>query len=203
MKILRPGRALRALGVMCCLAAMTAAPAPAQAIVGYGALTGASSVGAAGGKAAGAATARTMRRVGGALSAASGAGAGEPVKRTAEGVVRLGFGNAESTPNSIVVFAAWGAEHEPPVRPAPSAAPVANPASGATAPQTADAPAPSALKRGAKIEDVIAEFGRPALVVNGPASAGYDRKYVFRSPGGERRAVLVLGDRVVDWGGEH
>lgn len=192
---------MRALGALCCLAAMTAAPAQAQAIVGYGALTGASSVGAAGGKAAGAATARTMRRVGGALSAASGAG--EPVKRTAEGVVRLSFGKAESTPNSIVVFAAWGAEHEPPVRPAPSAAAVAAPAPAAAVPQAAAAPAPSALKRGAKIEDVIAELGRPALVVNGSASAGYDRKYVFQSPGGERRAVLVLGDRVVDWGGQH
>ncbi len=201
--MLRLVRRWSALALLAPLTLVMGASASAQAIVGYGALTGASSVGASAGKAAGESTRRTMRRVGGSLSRAADAPSdGRAVKvRTAEGVVRLGFDDDDSSEDSIVVFTKWsGAEDaaaEPPVAVAslPADAPV-------TDTVTASASSPESLKRGGDIEDVIAEFGRPSLVINGSGTAGYDRKYVFRGPDGRRHAVLVLGGRVVNWSSE-
>lgn len=176
---------------ICILAALIAAAAAAQAIVGYGVLTGATATGAS---AAGQAAAKNLGRLGAVAGPTAPLPASPRVNGAENGAVQLA--NRRSEEPSIVLHARWGQAVEPAadgletvvgpeVAPAPAAA--------------AATPEPTSFQRGGDIADVIAELGKPALVINGSGSGGYDRKYVFRSGDGARYAVLVLGGRIVDW----
>lgn len=174
------------------LALLLTANGLAQTMVGYGALTGA---GATAPGAAGKATAVRLSQVGSKLgqSAAPAPRAGAPA-------------GGPSSPSevveaaSIVLRAEWGSR-EAAAEPVPASAMPTQAASttATTTPRAAPQPRPQFLRRGASIDDLIGELGKPALVIQNLSDVGYDRKYVFTAGASRRYSVLVLGALVVDW----
>lgn len=207
-----------------CLGALLALLAPhaaqSQAIVGYGALTGASSVAAGKAGEVGKAAGKTLGRLSEQLSEAAAGSSTQPRPMTAISpsseieVMRLeGLGSA--APSSVVLRASWGPATEPPAaddqasatapadpqrrvvrsdQPLVAASPPSSPSS--TSPSS---PAPASLRRGASMESVIADLGSPTFVMQSAGTPGYDKKYIFRTGHGARFTVLSAAGRVVDW----